>query len=356
MTIIPKFEDNAVGRLKKEIWEASDKEIDEILREFEVPSPGEMEKPNCYFQNTLPEIQQEKIEKNDVVLIPLGSTEYHGLHSVAGQDTYQVNRLCEAVRRYTAKQGREVSVAFCPWMYGDHPFHHLGMIGTVPISQSAVVHLLVDVMFGLWAQGLRKFIFVNNHGQQWSITQAIDEFGKKYPELPYFAVAYEWCGSMWEFYQVGVCFDTDFIHSDECEASLVLLLAPEMVDMSKAVDTKPRGYLPDGHVNKSSNQNIHRPNFWYNIRNNVPLEVHATPEGVIGSATKGSAEKAKKPVAGALKYMNLLIDDILKVFPPGVLPPIEEVTLFKKEEVEGYQKKLGEPGYKNPYRLWRPYY
>jgi len=353
---IPNFEDNAVGKLKKAIWEASDKEIDEILREYEVPSPGEMEKPNCYVQNTPPGIQQEKIKKNDVVLIPLGSTEAHGAHSVPGQDTYQVNRLCEAVRRYTRKQGREVSIAFSPWIYGDHPTHHIGMIGTIPISQATVVHLLVDVMFGLWAQGLRKFIFLNNHGQQWSITSAIDEFGKKYPELPYLAVADEWCGSMWEFYQEGVCFETDFVHSDECEASLILLLAPEMVDMSKAVDTKPRGYLPDGHVNKPGNQCAHRPHLWYNVRGNVPLEVIATPEGVVGASTKGSAEKAKRPVAAALKYLTLLIDDILETFPPGVLPPIEEVTLYKNEEIEGYLKKLGEPGYKNPYRLWRPYH
>lgn len=356
MVIEPKFEDNDVGRLKKEIWEASDEEIDKILAEYEVPSPGEMETPNCYLQNTLPEIQQEKIKKNDVVLVPLGSTEYHGLHSVSAQDTYQVNRLCEAVRRYSAKQGKEVSIVFCPWMYGDHPIHHLGMIQTIPISQSAVVHTLVDVMFGLWAQGLRKFIFVNNHGQQWAIIQAIDEFGKKYPELPYFALAFEWCGSMWELYQTGVCFETDFIHSDEAEASFMLLLAPEMMDMSKAVDTKPRGYLPDGHINKSSNQLIHRPNFWYQVRGNVPMEIHATPEGVVGSATLASAQKAKKPVASALKYLTLLIDDILKVFPSGVLPPIKEATLFTEEEVAGYQKKLGEPGYKNPYRLWRPYY
>ena len=61
------------------------------------------------------------------------------------------------------------------------------------------------------------------------------------------------------------------------------------------------------------------------------------------------------PVAAALRYLTLLIDHILETFPPGVLPPIEEATLHTNEEVEGYQKRLGEPGYKNPYRLWRPY-
>ncbi len=351
----PEFEENAVGNLKKEVWEASDVEIDRILKGYDIPSAGEIDRPGCYVQTTLPGIQQKKLEKNDIVLIPLGSTELHGYHSVPCQDLLQVTRICEAVRRYTAKQGREVSIALSPWIYGNHPKHHIGMIGTIPVSQNTLKQLLVDVMFGLWAQGLRKFIFVNNHAQHWLIVSAMDEFGLRYPELPYYAVAFDWCSAVWEFFQRGACFEEDFIHADEAETSIVLLLAPEMVDMSKAIDTQPRGYLDDGHFNKSANQLIHRPNLWYSVRGNVPLEIVATPAGVIGSATKASAEKAKRPVAAALRYLNLLIDHILETFPPGALPPIEEVTLYGNKEIEGYLKKPGEPGYKNQYGLWRPY-
>lgn len=349
------FESNMVGNLKKEVWEADKKYIDSCLEDYGVPSPGELDKPGVYIQNTTGEECNAKKEKNDVVLIPLGSTESHGQHSVGGQDTLQVNRLCEAVRRYTAKQGREVNLALSPWNYGNHPKHHVGMPGTIPISPSVLRGMLVDVMFGLWADGYRKMIFVNNHAQQWIIVSAIDEFALRYPELPFYAVAYDWCSSVWEFFQEGVCFEENFIHADEAETSLMLLLAPEMVDMSKAVDTKPKGFLPEGHFNKSANQLPGRPNLWYNVRNNTPLEIVATPEGVVGSATKASAEKAKKPVVAALKYLTLLIDDILEAFPPGETPPIEDVTLFSHSEIEGYLKKPGEPGYKNPYQIWRPY-
>ena len=71
MRKIPDFEKNAVGNLKRKIWLADKKEIDKILREYGIPSLGEMDKPNCYIQNTRPEIQQEKQEKNDIVLILL---------------------------------------------------------------------------------------------------------------------------------------------------------------------------------------------------------------------------------------------------------------------------------------------
>ena len=86
-----------------------------------------------------------------------------------------------------------------------------------------------------------------------------------------------------------------------------------------------------------------------------PLEFRATPEGVVGNSTKATAAKAKRPVAAALEYLTLLIDDILAAFPPGTTPPIEDVTLFSQAEIEGYLKNPGEPGYLNPYRLWRPF-
>ncbi len=354
----PEFENTSAGLLKREIWHASDEQIDRILREeFVVPSPGEMEIPGCYIQMTHPDTLARRRERNDVVLIPLGSTELHGPHSVSAQDTLQVTRLVEGVRRATERRGREVALAYSPWLYGNHPKHHVGLIGTIPISQSVLEMQLVDVMFGLWSQGYRKMIFVNNHAQHWVITSAIDRFALRYPELPFLALAVDWCCTMSEFFRTedrGGPFEDDFIHADEAETSLALLLAPETVDMEKAVDTEVHGYLPDGHFNKSAAQRS-RPNLWWSVRNNTPLEMIATPEGVVGRATLASAEKAKRAVVGAMRYLVLVIDEILETFPPGTTPPIEDVTLFAKVDIEGYLKQPGEAGYCNPYRIWRPF-
>jgi creatinine amidohydrolase len=356
--IPPEFESTSVGRLKQEIWEAGESEIDRILREeFAIPSPGEMETPGSYIQMTHSDVLADRRLRNDIVLIPLGSTEFHGRHSVSAQDTLQVTRLVEGVRRATARQGRDVALAWSPWLYGNHPKHHVGLIGTIPISQSVLEMLLVDVMFGLWSQGYRKMVFVNNHAQHWVISSAIDRFALRYPELPFFAMAVDWCCAMAEFFRTadrGGPFQEDFIHADESETSLALLLAPETVDMENAVDTEPHGFLPDGHFNKSAAQRS-RPNLWWAVRNNTPLEIIATPEGVVGKATLATAEKAKPAVAGALRYLMLLIDELLEAFPPGTAPPIEEVTMFDKVEIEGYLRRPGEDGYHNPYRLWRPF-
>ncbi len=358
LTRAPEFEDTAVGSLKREIWEAPDSEIDRILaEEYAVPSPGEMETPGCYIQNTHPAELAERRRHNDIVLIPLGSTELHGPHSVSAQDTLQVTRLVEAVRRATSKEGREVALAMSPWMYGNHPKHHIGLIGTIPISQSTLERMLVDVMFGLWSQGYRKMVFVNNHAQHWVISSAIDLFALRYPELPFYAVAFDWCAAMGEFFRTkerGGPFEDDFVHADEAETSLAMLLAPETVDIARAVDTAPSGYLPDGHFDKSASA-LGRPNLWWSVRNNTPLEMVATPVGIVGRATLASPDKAKRAVAAALRYLSLLVDQILEVFPPGTTPPIEDVTLFAESEISGYLKAPTEAGYQNPYRIWRPF-
>ena len=54
------FEDNAVGRMKKEVWEANDEQIDTILAEYGIPSPVEWGKPDSYIQTTT----RWKVEEN----------------------------------------------------------------------------------------------------------------------------------------------------------------------------------------------------------------------------------------------------------------------------------------------------
>jgi creatinine amidohydrolase/Fe(II)-dependent formamide hydrolase-like protein len=351
------FEKNSVGTLLKRLANASDKEIDRILEEYSVPSPGEFDKPGSYIQTTSPQAQREKRKANDIVFVPLGSTEVHGPHSVPGQDLFQTMRIGEAIRRRTSKLGREANLAYSPWIYAWHPYHHLGMPGTIPVSGTVVIHQLVDVMFGLWTAGYRKQIFLNNHAGISLIVQAINEFRCRYPQLPIVAMAVDWCVAVKDFLRTkdqGGEFETHFIHADEIETSIGLVLCPEMLNMKLAVDTTSKGYLPDGHFDKSADT-LDRPNKWFANVGLVPQEINEFPVGVVGKATLADPKKAKRAVAAILEYLTLLNDDILERFPPGKLPPIEETTLFSRQEIEAYTKDPSEPGYKNPYRLWNPF-
>ncbi|HHE70768.1 MAG TPA: creatininase family protein, partial [Chloroflexi bacterium] len=252
--------------------------------------------------------------------------------------------------RYTAKRGAPVNLALPPLMYGAHPYHHLGMPGTVIVRENVLRELLIDVMLGLWNDGFRKQIIVNNHGQLWVLESAVQQFAKRY-QLPGIYRVIDWHRAVREFFRTkerGGVWDTDFVHADESETSLSLYLHPEMVDMAYAVDTQGKSYLPDGHFDKSVDP-FGRPSRWSEGEGHAAIEIAGTPEGVVGRATHGDPVKAKRPLAAILKYLTLLNDQILEAFPPGTVPPVEETTLRTQEEMAPYLKEPFSEG-------WRPVY
>jgi creatinine amidohydrolase len=348
------FENNSVGRLKKEVWDASDAEIDAVLADYGIPSPVEWGTPGAYIQTTVRWQVEENRRKNDIVFVPIGCTELHGAHLPSASDTLYVSQILEGVRRYTAKGGAPCSLALPPLMYGSHPYHHMGMPGTVPIRENVAREFLIDVMLGLWNDGFRKQIYINNHGHLWMLESAIQQFQKRY-QLPGIFRVLDWHRAVREFFRVqekGGKWDTNFVHADESETSLGLLLHPDMVDMRYAVDTEGKSYLPDGHFDKSVDP-FSRPSRWSEGEGHFAIELAATPEGVVGQATHGSAEKAKRPVAAILRYLTLVNDEILEAFPAGTVPPVEEVTLRTEAEMEPYLREPLSEGWLPVYRLPR---
>jgi creatinine amidohydrolase len=348
------FEDNEVGRLKKAVWDATDAQIDAILAEYGVPAPVEWGKPGSYIQTTTRWQVEQNRKRNDIVFIPVGCTELHGQHLPSASDTLYVSQICEGVRRYTARRGAAVNLALPPLNYGAHPYHHVGMPGTVIVREHVVREMMIDVMLGLWNDGFRKQLIVNNHGQLWVLESAVQEFMKRY-QLPGIFRVIDWHRGVREFFRAtdrGGRLDTNFVHADESETSLGLLLHPDMVDMQYAVDTEGKAYLPDGHFDKSVDP-FSRPSRWSEGEGHFAIEIAATPEGVVGKATHGTAQKAKRPVAAILKELTLWNDHVLAAFPPGKVPPVEEVTLRTAHDMEPYLREPLSEGWKPVYALPR---
>jgi len=349
------FEDSEVGRLKKQIWDASEKEIDKILKAYGIPSEPELGKPGSYIQTTVRHQLIENRRKNDVVLIPVGCTENHGPHNVSGLDSFNVTQICEAVRRFTAKKGRPVALAHNPLSYGAHPYHHIGMPGNVIIPQELVKEYMVYVMLGLWNDGFRKQIIVNNHGQLWVLEAALHEFMDRF-QLPGVFQVIDWHRAVREFWYPEAKqehISTPFVHADEAETSCALLMFPKgMVDMKAAVDTTPEPLMKAGHFDNSVD-NFSRPHRWSEGEGHMTIELKATPEGIVGKPTRAKASKAKKPVAAILQYLTLCIDQILEAFPPGKVPPVEKVTLRSAKEMEPFLKEPLSEGWKPVYALPR---
>ncbi len=318
--------------------------------EWKFPKSGQMESPSgIYFQNMTGAQIQERLKRNDLIIIPLGSTEAHGPHACTGEDTYLVTRMAELVAEKTG-----CTVAMPVW-YGSHPFHHMGMPGTVFVDDDIFKASIRGIMAGFWNAGFRKQVLLNGHGQEYVIPSAMHQFAKRY-QVPGVFVNLNWYHAIPGFVkdrEHGGPFETQFVHADEVETSFSLALFPEFIDMRKAVDTKPIAYIAAKHIDKAGNV-YQRPISWYGQVGCGPIEVVAYPQGCIGKATLAKAEKAQFGLEALLDYVVELHNEIMTKFPPGKLPPADELTQRPHEEIDSVVKGPLAEGGRHIYTLGYP--
>ena len=287
------------------------------------PKGGHMDIPDGIYLQTMSITEiNERLKKNDVIIVPIGSTENHGPAACIGEDTFLVTRMAELVAQETG-----CTVAQPIW-YGSHPYHHLGMPGSIIVPEIIFKGMLRAVIAGLWNMGFRKQILLNGHGQEYVIPSAIHEWAKIY-QLPAVLCNVNWYHAIPEHCmdkEHGGPFETPFIHADEAETSFSMTLFPEMIKLIDASeDNEVIGWMPDGHVDKAGNI-YQKPIRWYGQVGFGPIEVAAYPEGHVGCPSKASFEKGRPGMEAFLDYLEKLVNDILKTFPVGTLPPIESIT------------------------------
>jgi 3-dehydro-scyllo-inosose hydrolase len=298
------------------------------------PAHGYMERPDGVYYQTMNMTEiNERLKNNDLIIVPVGSTECHGAGQPLGEDTFLVTRMAEQV---ALKTGCTVAE---PIWYGSHPYGHLGMPGTVVVPEDAFLANLRAVIAGLWNTGFRKQILLNGHGQEEVIPLALHQFAKKY-QVPCVLISLHWPTVIHEYLKDkshGGPFETPFQHACEVEASYSLALFPEFMQMDLVEDTKAEGFLPPGHVDKGG-EVYHAPIKGHEHIGLGGIEVLTYPEGVIGTPSLADAEKAKSGMFALLDYMVKLIDDIMTRFPPGELPPANKMTMRSDEEIEALLK------------------
>jgi creatinine amidohydrolase len=311
-----------------------------------------MDKPSgIYFQNMTQKELEERRKKNDVIIIPIGATETHGPGEPLGEDTFLETRMAEEVARVTG-----CTVAQPLW-YGSHPYHHLGMPGTVVVPEDTVVDYIRAMIAGFWNAGFRKQILLNGPGQEWVIPNAMHSFAKRY-QVPAVLVMVHWwhaAGIHAFSKEHGGPFDTPLVHGCEVEASFCKALFPDMVKHQDLIDVevKPK-YVNARHFNGPGEPTRNVIRYWAHV-GCLGSEIAIYPEGNLGPSTRSTAEKARPGVEAVLDYLESLVNDIIDAFPPGKLPPVEEFTHKDGEFFRDVLKNPGEPGWKNLYALgWPP--
>jgi creatinine amidohydrolase len=252
---------------------------------------GERDRKHNLLTMSFSEVEERIGETGqDVVLVPLGSTEKHGAHIPLGTDSYVT---MEVVQRVTAA----TDVMYSPLMpFGYSPHHmgrHLEGAGTVTLQAETYRRVMYDVARSLIYHGFTKIVYVSHHG---SNTKPIDELMR--------ALRYQ-TGAFVAFYKTPTEREATVVqdvfenppeetpgwHSSELETSCLMATADELVHMDRAVEDRAHApaYMGDsfskidgtGTVKFQGSENI-----W------VPMEHHEYCDtAVIGNPFRATKDK-----------------------------------------------------------------
>jgi len=100
---------------------------------------------------------QAYLEHNDMVIIPMGSTEQHGPHLPLGTDCFEA---FDIAREISSKTG--VVVAQILWV--GYSAYHSGFPGTLSIRPQTMEQVLFEATEYLIKYGFRRIMFFNYHG------------------------------------------------------------------------------------------------------------------------------------------------------------------------------------------------
>lgn len=191
-----------------------------------------MNLPSVFMAELTNRHVEDYLRQNDLVLVPVGSTEQHGPHSPLSTDVLIPQEIC---RRVALERGGLVAPAI---NYGISDAH-VGFKGLAYLTIRTFMSVVEDVCYSLAEAGFRKIYFVNGH---WSNTGAIElACHSAEPRLPRGTLACPvtyWVGLPPEQadeylgMRVGV-------HANIGETSAIMAINPKLVDLSQAVREFP---------------------------------------------------------------------------------------------------------------------
>ncbi len=175
---------------------------------------------------------EEAIKKHDVVLIALGArTKEHGPHLPLNNDFTMAEYLKDQV-------SKEVPVIILPTLqYGYYPAF-LEYPGSISLQHDTFKNVIIDICNSFNGYGIRKFYVLNTGVSTLRpLKDAAEELEKKNIVLHYFNIL-----ETDKKHSQNLLQQEGGTHADEGETSIMLHIAPDSVNMKKAVkdyDNRP---------------------------------------------------------------------------------------------------------------------
>src|SRR5271155_2857452 len=184
-----------------------------------------------YNRLTWPEMN-DAVASQKLVILPTGATEQHGKHLPLDVDLF----LCESVCLEVGRRAADRVLVLPPISYGLN-LHHIDFPGTIHIEPETFIAFCLNITKSVAYHGFQKILLVNGHG---SNSPLIDLVARKTVlETKSLCFATNYAAFLTKAF-APIAESKVRAHADEFETSLYLHLAPERVQMDKAVKDDDR--------------------------------------------------------------------------------------------------------------------
>ena len=189
----------------------------------------------------------------EVAILPIGSCEPHNFHLPYGTDTLQADGIANLVCESATAQGAQVVKLPCI-PYGVQS-NMLELPLAINVYPSTFFALLKDIVDSLENSGIRKLLILNGHGGNDFLKPFVREMMGK---SDVFIAVCDWWKVGADVYDE--IFEVRDDHAGEMETSVILKMAPQLVDLANASDgaTKKTQFeaINKGYVSISRQWNL----------------------------------------------------------------------------------------------------
>lgn len=236
----------------------------------------------CWEMEALPgEVAQAKLTETRIAILPLGAVEIHGPHLPLGTDNYIAARVARKV-------AERVDAVLLPVLPYGQVWSLYGFPGTLSVPDSALTAMLTGIGRSLRDLGVPIFAIVNAHlGNQAAMKEAARQLAAEGGPLTY-AFSHPGMSTVADQVRESPRFHPSLFHACELETAMMLYLAPEHVDMAKAIREEPQ-IPPDFD---------YRPVRWSEL----------SQTGVMGDATLATAEKGERLIEATVERMSAILE------------------------------------------------
>ncbi len=244
------------------------------------------------------------LEKPNVVLLPMGSMEQHGLHLPLNVDCCCAAYIAEQAARKATDEGN-IRVLVAPtieytWVmrdFGEFP-------GTIGVSVDTLLVVLTDILRGFLSQGFNNIVVVNGHfPNTLPISLALGKTSIDFPEAGLYLI--DWWKLGFDVIPKIRKSSVLGFHADELETSLMLVIQPENVHMEKAVADRPSFSLSSRYVGINGYGPVD-----FHSRKKFP-KIGKSP-GVMGDPTVASKETGEKIISAVVSDLAEIIVQVLE--------------------------------------------